>query len=335
MTRVLLTGASGFVGSHVLEVLLTRGDCDVVVISSFTCNGTSDRIADVVAHFSDGDVTAIRHDLTAPLSTRQRSLVGDVDWIVDVASRSSVDESLVDPTCFILNNLGVTLTTLELARELRPSRYVHLSTDEVYGPGLATSATDHRPSSPYAASKAAQEDVCHAYARSYGVPLTLATSANMFGPRQSDLAFLPRIVRAALRDESIQVHTHDDQPGVRRYNYVGDVATHLVDALRGDDASDRLTYPGRYTLDNLALVHYVWYFASELIGRSGSEPRVELVEGASVRPGYDPTYASLGRLNGWLTDAWSGVQATSNAPLVERLLGTVEWYVAHPEWLAS
>jgi dTDP-glucose 4,6-dehydratase len=328
VTRVLLTGASGFVGSHVLDALVQL-DCHVVVISSFTCNGTLDRITDVVERHPDAGVTLVRHDLTAPLSTRQRQQVGDVDWVIDVASRSSVDESLQDPACFILNNVGLTLTTLELARELRPELYVHLSTDEVYGPEPASSLTDHRPSSPYAASKAAQEDVCHAYARTYGLPITVATSANMFGPRQSTLAFVPKIVRAALRDEPITVHVRGGQPGIRRYNHVGDVAHNLVGRMFDERLEPRLTYPGRYVIDNATLAEAVWELTVELANLTDREPRLRLVNVGDVRPGYDPWYATLRELD----ETWLSRAELADAPLDERLFTTVEWFVTHPEWL--
>lgn len=328
--RVLLTGASGFVGSHVLEALLRRADSDVVVLASFTQNGTMDRILDVTERYGRDSLTVIAHDLRAPLSSRQRAQVGAVDAVVDVASLSSVDESLGDPECFVRNNVEVTLTTLELARTLRVERYLHLSTDEVYGSDRPSCRTDHRPSSPYAASKAAQEDLCYAWARSFGVPLTIITSANMFGPRQSTLAFVPRVVRAALRNEPVRVHVHAGQPGSRRYNYVGDVGAAIVDELHNAPAADRIALPGRYHVDNRTLANDVWYLTCELANLPAHRvPRLVDVEASEVRPGYDPTYS---RLDADDDSVWLSPSLVDESPYLAVLSDTVDWFVGHRDW---
>lgn len=317
--HVIITGAGGFLGSHVLDVVLNYTDWDVTCVSSFRNNGTVDRITDVL---SDGlasechRINVETHDLRAPLSRRQVAALGDVDYVFDVASRCSVDESLRDPGGFITNNVAVTLTTLDLARLLDVRRYVHVSTDEVYGTNESCSTTDHRPSSPYAASKAAQEDICLAYASSYDVPLTIVNSANMFGQRQSQLAFIPRVVRLALTEQPVPVHVYDGEPGWRHYSHVSDVARRLVDTV-GDDVA-RVVLPGRYRLDNLEVVRAI----GDVLGHTIT---THLVEATSVRPGADRYYEDLADDLTWRND---------DAPsLTRRLTETIEWFVAHPQWL--
>ena len=306
---VLVTGAGGFVGGHVVEALLTNTDYHVVAVDSFRHNGAVDKLV-ASADVDRSRVDLLTHDLTVPFSSTQRRLLDDVTVIVDVASRSSVDESITEPRQFVLNNVAVTLTVLELARDLDVRRFVHVSTDEVYGPTSPRASTDHRPSSPYAASKAAQEDVCHAYARTYAVPTTVVTSANMFGERQSELAFIPRIVRALVRGESIPIHVSDGVAGQRRYTYVRNVALELVrEVLVGHDETERLTFTGQRLVDNLTLARWIADYAN-------LDLRYRLVDVANVRPGYDPTYAALG---GW--------QPTID---FERgLRTTVEWFIRH------
>lgn len=331
MTRVLLTGASGFVGSHFLDALLTDlPDVEVVAVASFTCNGVIDRIVNVVEHHPDARVTIVRHDLSTPPSKLTLDRIGDLDAILDLASRCSVDESIQDPVCFVANNVAVTLHTLEIARVARPTVYVHLSTDEVYGRRRPLSATDHLPSSPYSASKAAQEDVCNAYEQTYDVPMMIVNPSNMFGERQSSLAFIPRIVRATLRNEVVPIHVDHTGPGSRHYSHARDVADWVLSYVRAGDNDpfslppQRLPLTGMHTVDNLTLARRV----AEILGR---DLRFDLVSGESQRRGYDASYAVLEPIDDWLD--WFGSPVDRQLVFDRRLVQTVEWFAAHPEWL--
>jgi len=338
MTRVLLTGAGGFVGSHVLEVLLASTDWDIVVVDSFRHNGGTDRTAEAMATGRGvmGRATFLAHDLVAPFSPRQLDQIGKLDYIVHVASRCSVTESIDDPADFVRNNVDSTLTVLELARhlwcwdgqdvKLFDHRLVHLSTDEVHGPepDLPDRAPEHRPSSPYAASKAAQEDLVHAWHRTYGIPSTVVTSANMFGERQSLLAFVPKVIGAVLHGLQLPIHTWHGQPGNRRYTYVRNTAQAIVNHLRASGNGwpgrpahrvVRVPLPGQHRIDNLEL-------AQRIAGVVGQPLRYQLVDGSAVRPGYDRDYSPLGG-----DPDWAGVS------FAEGLERTVKWYVDHPEWL--
>jgi dTDP-glucose 4,6-dehydratase len=162
---VLVTGAGGFVGSHVVRSILDRTDWYVIGVDSFRHNGHFINLVDVVDENNRNRVTSLVHDLTAPFSRGERATLVEVDYIVNVASYSSVDASIAHPAEFVRNNVELALTVLELCRHVRPQRLIHISTDEVYGSHVHSSIVDHRPSSPYAASKAAQADLVWAYAR--------------------------------------------------------------------------------------------------------------------------------------------------------------------------
>lgn len=300
MTRkVLVTGAGGFVGSHVVEALLERTDWHVVGVDSFRHNGDFVNVVDAAGHATDR-VTALVHDLTVPFNTRRLRDLVELDYVINVASRSHVDESIADPGEFVYNNVGVVLTVLELCRRIVPRRLIHVSTDEVHGPHDPTSVHEHRPSSPYAASKAAQVDLVNAWARTYSIPVTVVSSANMIGERQSATAYVPIIVRALLDGSPLDVHYHDGQPGERSYTYVRNVADRLVDELLADNApldAPRLptsetvvrhvALPGQRRIDNHALARRVADLAElPLVVRP--------VDAGHRRPGYDPTYAPLG-----------------------------------------
>jgi dTDP-D-glucose 4,6-dehydratase len=184
-----------------------------------------------------------------------------------------------------------------------------MSTDEVYGPHESIlTANQYRPSSPYAASKAAQEVLCHAWQRTYGVPLTIVNSANMIGERQRETAFLPTVVEHVRQNAVVPVHAHDGEFGVRHYSYVGNVVAELVAELQRDEPSGRLLLGGQRTLTNLELVEAV----AAVIG---VEPYWRSVEATVGRPGYDQRYPSLG-------STWE-----PRVPFHEALERTVRWYL--------
>lgn len=320
MTRtVLVTGVGGFVGSHVVETLLERTDWHVVGVDSFRHSGDLQNLVTAAGH-DTSRVTAVVHDLNVPFTTRLVRQLTDLelDHVVNVASRSHVDESVREPREFVLNNVQLMLTVLELCRLLEPRRLVHMSTDEVYGP-VGTDGYSHRPSSPYAASKAAQLDLVHAYARTYDVPTTVVTSANMFGERQMTTAYVPLVVRALTQGRTLDVHHHGGVPGERSYTYVRNVATRIVDELRAIDVDDvnpvlpvrHVALPGQRRVDNLTLALDVALAARlPLSWRS--------VTADERRPGYDPTYATL-------DGSWEPEVAFDDG-----LHRTVHWYLN--EW---
>jgi dTDP-glucose 4,6-dehydratase len=315
--RVLITGVTGFVGSHVLERQLRVPDPPCVVgVGSFRSNGTADRVLHALSGRRDLCYTQLTHDLTVPMSPLQLLQLNGVNRIIHVASRCSVDESIRDPESFVRNNVDLQLTVLGLARELGVDRFTHLSTDEVFGPHSPSTLNDHRPSSPYSASKAAQLDLCAAWATTFGVPVSVLTSVNMFGERQSQLAFIPRLVRLMLAGEPVTVHVSDGVPGGRNYVYVGDVATRLIEVSQSetDDLSHEVIFGAAY-VDNLDLAQQV----AKLLD---VEPRIDLVEASVSRPGYDHSYGLYGDYG-----------AESLTPFDAGLRRTVEWFAEHPTWL--
>lgn len=310
MTTWLVTGAGGFLGSHVVEMALNRGD-HVIAVDSFTDNGITDRLEYAIA-VADGfnRTTVICHDLRAPFSDLTIGLARGVTAIVHAAARCSVDDSLRDPAGHVTNNVLATVNTLELARRIDADKFVLVSTDEVSPSG----GVAHRPSSPYAASKAACEDVAFGYDRAFTLGLTTVTSQNLFGERQSSLAFIPRVLRYLLRDEVVPIHVGaSGRPGWRWYSYAPNVAAWIVNGVYDDGP-----YPlrGQLGTDVLKLAQRI----AELAGR---ELRYETVLAETVRPGWDSGYAHLESNRTWQPE----VDAD------EGLRRTVEWFLERPEWL--
>ena len=333
-SRVLLTGAAGFVGAHALRHLLVNTDYDVLCPVTFRHRGNADRIASSLQDHPEWQqrVTVEMCDLAGPLAESQLKRWGDVDIIVNVASESHVDRSIADPAGFTANNVALITTLLEYARWSRPRFFVQTSTDEVYGPaprGYAHVEWDAIiPSNPYAASKAAQEAICTAYWRTYGVPLLLTNTMNMFGEMQDQEKFVAMCIRLLARGESVPVHVSPEgEPGSRFYLHARNLADawlHLMtrDVVRhidGADRPDRYHVVGEREITNVEMVKLV----AEIMH---VEPRWHPVDFHSSRPGHDLRYALDGKKladTGW----------THPYSLERSLVKTIEWTRAHPEWL--
>lgn len=357
--HVLLTGAAGFVGSHVLRHLLTHTDWEVTCPVSFRHKGLPARVASSVCDTDWGDRVNIVHwDMRAPADPLTLHLFEGCDVIMNVASESHVDRSIADPAGFIQNNTALMVNVLDVARAISPKVFLQMSTDEVYGPAY----DGHRhhewepavPSNPYSASKAAQEAIAISYWRTYDVPVVITNTMNIVGEMQDPEKFLPMIVRGLRDGLPITVHTAPDgTPGSRFYLHARNLADAWLYLTRRytEDASEVQTLagevlyaptgPARYSagghtrperyhivgereVDNIELVHMV----GDVMGLS--EARVNtLIHPVSFhasRPGHDLRYAldgsRIARL-GW----------KAPVPLEESLERTVRWTLDHPRWL--
>src|SRR6266496_3370429 len=232
---VLISGIGGFIGSHLLEHLLINTDWNIIGIDSFRHKGITDRITDTLVYNRFPDrVKIITHDLIAPISPLMiETIGGPIDYIINMASESHVDRSIVHPVPFIKNNVDLVLTMLEYARIIKPKVFIQISTDEVYGP--MNKGDPHPewdtilPSNPYSASKAAQEAIAISYWRTYGVPLVITNTMNIIGEMQDSEKFVPKIIKNLLADRPVPVHCDSDgRPGSRFYLH----ARNLADAWR-------------------------------------------------------------------------------------------------------
>lgn len=342
MTRVLLTGAGGFIGHHVLEHLLIHTDWEIICTDSFRHEGKTERISDVL----DGNLEALHrvqvlvHDLTVPWSRQALRRMGTIDYVLNLASLSNVDISISEPVPFVRDNVNIALNMLELSRWLSPRMFIQMSTDEVYGP--APDGTAHPewsatlPSNPYSASKAAQEAVAISYWRTYGLPLVLVNTMNVVGERQSPSKYLPKLITAIHRGDEVTVHGTAGRIGARHYLHARNLADALLYLLRRGGASvytgrtdldgfgevevpDRYNIVGECEINNLELAELV---ASHL----GTVLRYRFVDFHATRPGHDRRYALDGAKlakSGW----------TAPIPLLSSIKRTIEWTMDHPEWL--
>jgi len=359
--KVLLTGASGFVGHHVLAHLLDETDWTFVCPVTMMHKGSSQRIVRALRgyHVLGGDlsdsaleaygeragrVTVIAHDLTMPFSPDEVAQLYDVELILNVASESHVDRSLEDPTGFVRNNVHLMLNVLELARQVRPRLFLHMSTDEVYGPAYGgerhREGEPHRPSNPYSASKSAQEAIALAYWRSYDLPIIITNTMNIFGEAQDPEKFVTKIIRQLHTDKPITVPAAFDpgnepfvppwQPGSRFYLHAENLASAWLFMIRHALRTGVATFRERIDMWRVNVVGELEIRNDSMVHRIArimhKTPEIEYVDFHSSRPGHDLRYA----LDGTVL-ANMGWQAP--VPLNVGLERTIEWTLAHPEWL--
>jgi len=333
--RVLLTGASGFVGSHVLRHILANTDWEIVCLVSFRHRGLTDRIRLAVAGYDDNyeRVTVLTHDLTAPISIVLADNIGPIDYVINVASESHVDRSIEAPAPFIQNNVALMTTMLDYARVTNVDAFLHVSTDEVYGPANEGHAHAewvdlHLPSNPYSASKSAQEAIAYSYWRTYDVPVIITNTMNIVGEMQDPEKFVPMVIKRVLLGQEVPIHASPDGAiiGSRFYLHARNQADGLLFALaqpvpswQESDVPAKWNIVGEREVTNLEMAEMI----AEFVGRP---LKYDLVDFHSSRPGHDLRYALDGgrmRAAGWV------------APfsLEDSLRRTVEWTLARPEWL--
>lgn len=332
--RVLLTGASGFVGSHVLRHLLVNTDWFIVCPTTFTHKGLTDRINvacdDLPNSYSR--VKVIKTDLTAPISPVTAHAFGEIDYVINVASESHVDRSIEEPTPFILNNVSLICNLLDWARVSKPEKFLHISTDEVYGPAPKGHAhkewvDQYFPSNPYSASKAAQESIAFSYWRTYGIPIAITNTMNIIGETQDPEKFMPMVIKKVLNGETMKIHASPEgEIGSRFYLHARNQADGLLHTLKQEfplygqsDTPAKFHIVGEREVDNLEM-------AQMIASAVGKPLRYELEDFHSSRPGHDLRYALDGTKiadTGWVAPM----------PLEESIRKTVEWTLKHPEWL--
>lgn len=331
MKTVLITGSAGFVGAHLVDHLLANTDWNIVGLDSFKHRGDSMRVyQDCCARYK-----VYTCDLAAPISYRLADQIGGpVDYIVNMASESHVDRSITEPVPFVQNNVNLALNVLEYARLVKPKKFLQTSTDEVYGP--APEGVDHEewapilPSNPYSASKAAQEAIAISYWRSYGIPLIITNTMNMFGERQDPEKYIPMLMSKIQNGQTVTIHGNPDYIGKRHYLHARNFADALLFLLRERNPQpyvdcdhvyrpDRYNVVGEIELDNLQVAKQV----SKLLDKP---LHYELVDFHAARPGHDRRYSLDGGKLACL--GWKQPKTFDEA-----LEKTVAWTLQNPRWL--
>ena len=315
MRSLLIAGGAGFIGSHYARYLLDHyEDYRVTVFDRLTYAGHRETLADLDSNprfgFVQGDI-ARRSQVEAAVRERE------IDTIVNFAAETHVDRSILEPGSFIQTDVYGVHVLLELTRDLRLERLLHVSTDEVYGDvedGRSLETDPLRPSSPYSASKAAGDFFCTSYFRTYGVPVVVTRGANSIGPYQYPEKVVPLFITSALN--GLPLPLYGDGQQVRDYQYVLDHCEGIDTVLHHGTDGEVYNVGSGIETRNLDLATSIL----DLLG----EPH-DLIRQVEDRPGHDRRYAlDTAKLEAL---GWTGRHAFDEA--LER---TVRWYQKNEAW---
>lgn len=341
--RVLLTGGAGFIGHHVIEKLLSETDWEIVSLDRLDYSGNLNRLNDAVSRFPTEQrkrMKVVFHDLRAEINSLLKNMLGEFDYILHLAASSHVDRSITHPMEFVLDNVVGTCNILNFAREQKNlQRFIYFSTDEVFGPAPNgvnyTEKERYNSSNPYSASKAGGEELAVAFENTYGLPIFITHTMNVFGPRQHPEKYIPMCIRKVRDNDTISIHSDSTKtvPGSRFYIHGSDVADAMMFLLNLNDEQKKLIYTpdyggarcpkfnivGREEIDNLRLAKYI-------ADCQNKELKYELIDFHSSRPGHDLRYALSGefmRNLGW----------EPRYSLHERIKEVVDWSLDNQEWI--
>ena len=313
--KILVTGGAGFIGSNFIRYLLARHAADEVVnLDALKYSGNLETLADIADdpryRFVHGDIA----DAEIVCEAMQGAAV-----VVNFAAESHVDRSIEDPEAFLHTNVDGTLVLLQAARRADVQCFVQVSTDEVYGSlgpsGCFVESSPLRPSSPYAASKAAADLLALSFWTTYHLPVVVTRCSNNFGPYQFPEKVVPLFVTNALADELLPLY--GDGMNVRDWIYVEDHCAALDLVLRGGRTGEIYNIGASSERSNREL--------TELILSILDKP-LSLIRYVSDRPGHDRRYA-LDATKMRAEFDWRPLHTFDDA-----LRRTVLWYRDHPTW---
>jgi dTDP-glucose 4,6-dehydratase len=316
--RVLVTGGAGFIGSAFIRLALPATDADILNLDKLTYAGNPDNLAPVAENaryrFVQGDIC----DETVVQNVFETFRP---DAVVHFAAESHVDRSILTPEPVIRTNLNGTFTLLEAARRNAVPRFVHVSTDEVYGsleaPLEADEAFPLRASSPYSASKAGSDLLALSYYTTYRLPVIVTRASNNYGPYQFPEKFIPLMISNALEGKRLPVY--GDGLQVRDWLYVEDHCRGILAIIEKGRTGEIYNIGGNCSLPNIEVIQRVL----RATGRGE-----DLIDYVTDRPGHDRRYAlSSAKL----------MQETGWQPQMDFATGlarTIEWYQTNQTWLA-
>jgi dTDP-glucose 4,6-dehydratase len=314
--KIFVTGGAGFIGSNFIRYVLSLGkDYQIVNYDNLTYAGN---LANLESVADNPNYLFVRGDIcdAAAVEEAMRGCTA----VVHFAAESHVDRSIYEPAPVIATNVTGTFFMLQVARNLHIERFVHISTDEVYGdmpPGaFATEDSPLQPSSPYSASKAGSDLLVRSYVRTYGFPAVITRSSNNYGPYQFPEKFLPLMITNAFDDKPLPIYGDGKQQ--RDWLHVEDNCRGVLAVLERGTIGEVYNIGGTDVEENLTIVRKVLQF----IGKPES-----LLTPVKDRPGHDRRYAlrceKMEKELGWKPEIL----------LEEGLRRTIEWYKTNSKWM--
>ncbi len=309
--RILVTGAAGFIGSNFVRLLLQKygSDAEIIVLDKFTYAGRMENLKEIM-----DKIELIKGDIA---KAEDLEKVGDVDVVVNFSAETHVDNSIKNPEPFIRTNIFGVYNLLEFVRKREIDKFVHISTDEVYGSIREGSFKEEDrldPSSPYSASKASGDMLCRAYHRTYGLPVVIVRPSNNYGPYQYPEKLIPKFIILAMHDRPLPLY--GDGTNVRDWTYVMDNCEAIELVMRKGKAGEIYNVAANDERRNIDVVKLILKYLNK------PESLIRFVED---RPGHDYRYSidstKIRRL-GW----------KPTTSFEEGLRRTVEWYMKNRWW---
>jgi dTDP-glucose 4,6-dehydratase len=330
MRRLLVTGGAGFIGSNFIRYWIGRHPDDRIVnLDVLTYAGNLENLAGIEATSA---YRFVRGDITDRLFVKQLMEQEQIDTVVNFAAESHVDRSILGPDAFITTNILGTFSLLEAARAVwghfsDAHRFLHVSTDEVYGSLAAEEPAfdEHHayaPNSPYSASKASSDHLVRAYHHTYGMPVLTTNCSNNYGPYQFPEKLIPLTILNALEGKPIPVY--GDGRNIRDWLYVEDHCSGIEVVLQGGRPGEVYNIGGINEWYNIDIVHLICERLDALQPAAASYQ--EQITFVTDRPGHDRRYAiDASRMQdelGWSPrhDFQSGIEST------------IQWYLANRDW---
>ncbi|MBP7766491.1 MAG: dTDP-glucose 4,6-dehydratase [Syntrophaceae bacterium] len=339
MKHMLITGGCGFIGSNfVRHTLEHHPDYRLINLDKLTYAGNPGNLTDIENspryRFIKGDIGDA--DMVRKIFAEEK-----IGAVVHFAAESHVDRSITGPAEFIQTNILGTFTLLEAAREAwlkngdsagKEYRFLHVSTDEVYGSlgetGAFQETTAYDPRSPYSASKASSDHLVSAYFHTYGLPTLITNCSNNYGPYQFPEKLIPLVINNALQGKALPVY--GDGKNVRDWLYVIDHCEAILTVLHKGKTGETYNIGGNSEKQNIEIVSTICDILDEKVGLlPGEKARRSLVTYVKDRAGHDRRYAidatKIRTELGW----------TPQVNFADGMRKTVEWYLDHQAWIAS
>jgi dTDP-glucose 4,6-dehydratase len=338
MKRILITGGAGFIAHHVIDHVIKNTDWEIVTLDRLDYSGSLNRLHDLAETYSPTDRKRIKflfHDLKAEINSMLAADIGKVNYIAHLAAGSHVDRSIFNPLEFVMDNVVGTCNILNFARtQDQLDRFLYFSTDEIFGPapnGIKYKESDrYNSTNPYSASKAGGEELAVAFENTYGLPVYITHTMNVFGQRQHPEKFIPLCISRVRSGEMIDIHADPTKtiPGSRHYIHASDVADATLFLLLNNYSNQpdstgakcqKFNIVGAKELNNLQL--------AQLIADAQQLPlNYQLVDFHNSRPGHDLRYALDG--SKMASMGWQAGKSVES-----RIEEVVQWTLDNPRWM--